>query len=68
MSGVTPERIAEMRECLIDRDKYLMHIDQYDYTDFVSELLEEIELLRDWIDGCQSCGLIAYDACKEPTS
>lgn len=23
---------------------------------------EEIERLRDWMDGCQGCGLVAYDA------
>ncbi len=70
MTGVTPERIAEMRKSLDARDKYAMHYDQYDCSDFVPELIEEIERLRAWIsDECPACGgLIAYDASKERTS
>ena len=67
MTGVTSERIVEMRESLDLRDKYAMHYDQYDCSDYVPELLAEVERLRDWIDGCQSCGLVAYDASREPT-
>lgn len=69
MTGVPPDRIAEMRESLELRDKYGMHCDQYDYTDYVPELLDEIERLRAWIDDeCLACGgLIAFDASKEPT-